>query len=195
MDEHHGRHITAAKFYLKNINIYIYTITCYSYSRIQDRATYFSVVGEKFLQIVVFKDGQNLLVAATRTVAFTLDLFQRLEEVEADQRVAPFNLQFTLDRFDVLQIFFEDARDLGIDHADHNVSGHICAALQLLGSLGRADNGADADDGALVLARQALPDPFLVHRLVARVALLDALFALDLERTGYQKIQIRFYGN
>ena len=36
------------------------------------------------------------------------------------------------------------------------------------------------------LAAMPLPDPFLVHRLVARVALLDALFALNLVIERYE---------
>ena len=126
---------------------------------------------------------------------FTLDLFQRLEEVEAHQRVAPFNLQLALDGFNVLEVFFQDTRNFCINHTDHNVSSHVRAAFQLLGSLGRVDNGANADNRALVRTRLAPPYPLIVlknilqssqsnqthlDRLVFRVALHHALFALDL---------------
>ena len=98
--------------------------------KIKDLVTYFSVVGEEFLQVVVFKDGQHLLVAAShRAVPLTLDLFQRLEEVEAHQRVTPFNLQLALDGFNVLEVFLQDAGNFCINHTDHDVSSHIRAAF------------------------------------------------------------------
>ena len=95
-------------------------------------------------------------------MALTPDLFQRLEEVEANQGVASLNFQLSLNCFDVLEVLLKDAGDLCIDHADHDVPGHVRAALQLLRRLGRVDHGADADHRALVLARPALPDPVLV---------------------------------
>jgi len=105
VDKHHRKHISTAKLY-------------------------FSVVGEEFLQVVIFKDGQHLLVASSHwAVPFALDLFQRLEEVEADQRVTPFNLQLALDGFNVLQVFLQDVGNFCINHTDHDVSSHICAAF------------------------------------------------------------------